>query len=86
MDWVGKLPGNLILTKVKIDPETIEVVGGKRILNNITTLYTEKVQLDNIQESGNITLNPVLEPASLKIASDSKNKITVSYVIKPRQP
>ena len=86
VDWVGKLPDNLILSKVQVDPETIEVVGGNRILNNISTIYTEKAQLDNIRESGNITLNPVLDPASLKIASDSKNKITVSYVIKPRQP
>ncbi|MBL7180674.1 MAG: diadenylate cyclase [Pseudomonadota bacterium] len=86
VDWVGKLPENLMLSKVKVDPETIEIVGGNRILNNISTIYTEKAQLDNIRESGNLTLSPVLDPASLKIASDSKNKINVSYVIKPRQP
>jgi diadenylate cyclase len=84
VDWVGKLPENLILSEVKTDPETIEIIGASRILDKISTIYTEKVQLDNIAKSGKVTLNPVLEPASLKISSNSKDKITVSYVVKPR--
>jgi diadenylate cyclase len=84
VDWVGKLPENLILSEVKTAPETIEIIGASRVLDKISTIYTEKVQLDNITKSGKVTLNPVLEPASLKISSDSKNKITVSYVVKPR--
>ena len=84
VDWVGKLPDKLLLSEVRIDPKSIEVIGGSRILSTISTIYTEKVQLDNLRESGKITLNPVLNPASLKIDSGSEDKITVSYVIKPR--
>jgi diadenylate cyclase len=86
VDWVGKLPDNLILSEIRINPETIEVIGGNRLLDDISTLYTEKVQLDNLRGSGEMILNPVLNPASLKIDSGSKDKIVVSYVIKPRQP
>ena len=86
VDWVGKLPEPLILSEIRVDPKTIEVIGGNRVLENITTLYTEKIQLDNIRESGETTLNPVLTPASLKIASGSKDKINVSYVVKPKLP
>lgn len=84
VDWVGKLPEQLILSEVRTDPKTIEVIGGSQILITISTIYTEKVQLDNLLESGEVILNPVLNPASLKIDSGSKDKITVSYVIKPR--
>jgi diadenylate cyclase len=84
VDWVGELPENLILSQVRIDPEIIRIIGGSRILGTLSTIYTEKVPLDNLLESGVITLNPVLNPASLKIDSGSKDKITVSYVIKPR--
>ncbi len=84
VDWVGKLPEHLILSAIKLDPETIEVIGGNRILENISTIYTAKIPLDNLQQSGSMMINPVLNPASLKISSESKDKIIVSYVIKPR--
>ena len=86
VDWVGKLPEHLILSEIKLDPEKIEVIGGNRILENISTIYTAKIPLDNLQQSGSIMINPVLNPASLKISSESKNKIIVSYVIKTRLP
>jgi len=85
VDWVGKLPAQLILSEVTIDPKTIEVVGGSHILSTIATIYTAKMPLDNLRKSDEITLNPVLNPASLKINSSSKNKISVAYVIKQRR-
>jgi diadenylate cyclase len=84
VDWVGTLPEHLILSAIKLDPEAIEVIGGNRILENISTIYTAKIPLDNLQQSGSMMINPVLNPASLKISSESKDKIIVSYVIKPR--
>jgi uncharacterized protein (TIGR00159 family) len=84
VDWVGKLPENIILSQLKIEPEKVEVIGGKRILGNISTLYTEKVPLDNIDRTGTITVHLALNPASLKIASGSKDRIKLTYVVKPR--
>ncbi|MBW2639193.1 MAG: DisA protein, partial [Deltaproteobacteria bacterium] len=66
VDWVGKLPKNIILSQVKIAPEKVEVIGGKRILGNISTLYTEKIPLDNINKTGSTTVSLALNPASLK--------------------
>jgi diadenylate cyclase len=85
VDWVGKLPEDIILSQVKIDPEKVNVIGGKRILENISTLYTEKVPLDNINQSGTTTVNLVLNPASLKIAPGSKDRIKLIYMVKPRE-
>ncbi|HSQ83393.1 MAG TPA: diadenylate cyclase CdaA [Desulfobacterales bacterium] len=85
VDWVGELPEGLILSEVEIDPDKIEVIGGKRILQNISTLYTEKVPLDNLRGTGTILANLALTPAALKIASGSKDKVRIVYVVKPRQ-
>jgi YbbR domain-containing protein len=85
IDWVGKLPGNLILIDSVTDPEKVEIVGGKRILEKIETLYTEKVLLDNLSGKGEITVNLVLNPASLKSASGSKDKVTIQYLIRNRE-
>jgi hypothetical protein len=84
VDWVGELPEGLILTEAEIDPDKIEVIGGKRILQNISTLYTEKVPLDNLKGTGTILANVALTPAALKIASGSKDKVRIVYVVKPR--
>ncbi len=84
VDWVGNLSDRLILSEMQIEPEKIEIIGGKRILKNISTIYTEKVLLDTIKGSGSTTVNLELSPASLKIAPGEKDKIKVAYVIKPR--
>lgn len=86
VDWVGKLSEDLIISWIHVVPEKIDVIGGNRILQNISTIYTEKVQLDKIKESGTISVNLALNPASLTIASGSKEKIRVDYRIEKRRP
>ena len=78
------MPAGLILSAVKIDPEKVEVIGGKRILQKLSTIYTEKVHLDHLKESGTMIANLALTPASLHIASGSKDKVRIGYVIKQR--
>ncbi|MBN1225968.1 MAG: diadenylate cyclase CdaA [Deltaproteobacteria bacterium] len=84
VDWVGKLPSHLILTDVEIKPEKIVVTGGKSILEKLSTIYTEKVRLDSIEKSGEISVNLTLNPASLKVTQGSSEKIKVNYVVKKR--
>ncbi len=82
--WTGKLAENLILSEARLDPEKLLVEGGSYMLKNISTIYTEKVLLDNISESGKISVKPVLNPASLKIALGSKDRILIEYAVKER--
>ena len=84
LDWAGKLPEHLILAEAKLDTDKIEVVGGTRILKNISTIYTKKIPLDKIKKTGTITVGLAINPASIKIAPGSKKKITVNYVVKRR--
>ncbi|MCP5052270.1 MAG: DisA protein, partial [bacterium] len=75
IDWVGKLPDRYILTDTTIRPKTVEIIGGKRMLEKMLTIYTERVPLNNLEGKGIITANLVLNPASLKIAPNSKEKV-----------
>jgi diadenylate cyclase len=84
IDWVGRLPDNYILAEAKLDPKTVEIIGGKRILETISTIYTEKVPLNNLDTKGTITANLALTPASLKIAPNSKEKVTIKYLTRLR--
>ena len=67
------------------DPDTVEIAGSKRILEEIKTIYTEKVLLDELSGKGELTANLVLSPASLKIAPGAKDKVTIQYLIRERE-
>jgi diadenylate cyclase len=84
VDWIGKLSPDLILEEIKMDPQQISVVGGSKILEQISTIYTERVTLDGLKESGEMVIKLALNPASLKVDSDSKDKLVVSYIIRKR--
>jgi uncharacterized protein (TIGR00159 family) len=86
IDWIGKLPPNLILVEARLEPDKVQVIGGKRILDSISTIYTEKVPLDNIKKSGVISVSLAPDPPSLKIAPGQKEKFTVDFVVRERQP
>ena len=85
-DWVGKMSDNLILTEAKLTPDKITIIGGKQLLENLTTLYTEKIPVDTLSKSGELTVTLAYNPAKLKIASGFKNKVTISYIIMTRLP
>ncbi|HQN18472.1 MAG TPA: diadenylate cyclase [Syntrophobacteraceae bacterium] len=84
VDWSGKLPENLNLVKVSLAPETVKVVGGRQILEQVNTIYTAPVRLDSLEKSGSLTTTLVLTPPSLKLISSSNEKVTVHYVLEER--
>jgi len=84
VDWIGRLAEHLILVKATLDPHTVVVKGPKQALENISTLYTEKTPLDPIVKSDSLSVGLALEPASLRVAPGSKEKILVTYVVKER--
>jgi uncharacterized protein (TIGR00159 family) len=84
VDWVGTLPEGLALAKVRLVPDTVELIAGTQILGAISTVYTEKVRLNGIKESGTMTAKLALQPASLKVASGSEDTVTVRYVVRKR--
>lgn len=83
VDWVGKLKANTLISRVVLDPAEIEVTGGSRILNKITTIYTEKVHLENLKQSGEMIVNPALTPASLKTTPRSQDRVKIYYILTP---
>ena len=86
VDWVGRLPSHLILTEVETKPEKTVVTGGQSILEKLSTIYTEKVRLDNIEKSGEINVSLTLNPASLKVVQGSNEQIKLTYIVKKRPP
>jgi YbbR domain-containing protein len=73
------------LVEAKLTPETVQVTGESRILEDVSTIYTEKVPVDRIDKSGTMTVKVALSPASLKTATESEDRVTVDYVVEARE-
>jgi len=84
--WTGKLNPDLIITGAEANPSKIRVRGGRRIIDKTTTLYTEPVDLNGITSSNTVTAPLQLEPAGLRVAPGSKEKVSVTYEIRTRTP
>ena len=84
LNWTGKLSDPLILSHAVLEPESITVKGPRKILKEITTLYTEKIPLDAIQASGSREVAVILQPSSLKVV-DKKNIVKITYTVVNRE-
>ncbi len=83
-DWSGKLPDDVIMTDVELIPPSVEVSGGELALESVTTVFTEKIPLENLKTSGFITIPLVMSPATLK-PDDKFKKVRVKFTLSPRQ-
>ncbi len=82
--WVGKLPDNLTVVDAKVTPETVQVVGGSTILENISTIYTAPVRLDGLVKSGSLSVPLVLTPPSLKLTASFRDRVVIDYTTAER--
>jgi diadenylate cyclase len=84
VDWVGRLPDDLRIVKATLNPRRIPLLGGSRILSEISTIYTEELSLDGIKESGNRTAKLNIEPASLKIDEGAEGTVNINFTVAER--
>jgi uncharacterized protein (TIGR00159 family) len=84
VDWVGKLPENLRILNVQVTPEQIGFTEGSRVIDKVSTIYTEKVSLDQIEKSGTITAELDIYPASLRMDSGSKTTVDIRFRVAER--
>ncbi len=84
--WAGELDPDLIISEAEVNPSKIRVRGGRRLIDRITTLYTEPVDLNGITSSDTVTAPLQLDSAGIKVASGSKEKVSVNYKVRTRTP
>ncbi|MFO8082740.1 MAG: diadenylate cyclase [Desulfobacterales bacterium] len=84
-DWNGVLSPHLLLTEVKIVPETVQVIGPRTTMNETSTIYTEKISMDNITKSGTVWAPLVFDPSTyIKPAPQAKTLVVVEFEVKER--
>jgi YbbR domain-containing protein len=86
-DWKGALSSNLIMTDVRISPDTVQIVGPRIAMDDLSTVYTQKIDLDRIARSGAVTVPLAFEQGSfVSLAPQAKGTVVVEYTVVPRTP
>ena len=85
VDWVGSLDGDLILEDVTVKPDQVVIVGAGRIIDTLSTIYTEKVSLDQIQGSGYVTVNLAFGAPGVRVVDGDRKKVEVHYTVRSRK-
>lgn len=84
VDWTGKLPEDMILSEVNVSPPEVKIVGRAGAVKDISTIYTEKVPLDNLNKSGELSVGIVLSNPSIKLA-EYRERVTIGYIINEKE-
>jgi len=82
--WTGKLPAKFIMQNSSVSPDTVTVVGGSLSLENIRTIYTEAIPLNNITADGKVTVGLMPLPSPLQLSDESQTSVEVIYKVIPR--
>ncbi|NDY70679.1 DisA protein [Desulfobacter hydrogenophilus] len=79
-DFSGKLPEGLIMSNLRVMPETVKITGGELTMERLTTVFTEKIHLENLTTSGVINVGLVMNPATLR-PDEKHKKVQIRYTI-----
>jgi YbbR domain-containing protein len=83
-DFSGKLPDGLIMTSIRVIPETVKITGGELALDNVSTVFTEKIPLTELTTSGVVNVGLVMTPATLR-PDEKHEKVQIRYTISERK-
>ncbi len=84
VNWVGKLRSDILIPWCKVYPTVVMVKGPQSLLSNMSTIYTESVPVDDIEESGEIVTRISLPSSSLKIMGTGY-RATVEYGVRKKK-
>jgi YbbR domain-containing protein len=85
VDWTGRLPENLVLTEASVEPQRVEIVGSRRVLETLSTAYTERVYLDRLRENAGVLEAGLALQPGFKVAQGSSERVLIKYITRKRE-
>lgn len=85
VNWSGKLPKDILISDVIISPEETIISGPSLLLKDISTAYTEKIPLDDIDQSKIINATLDLNNQAVKLENGSTGRFKVDIKVSKRE-
>ncbi|GIM29944.1 hypothetical protein CPJCM30710_26100 [Clostridium polyendosporum] len=76
---IGKLPEGLVLRELSSSTEKVEIVGDDAVLDKISEVYTEPIDLSMITESKEI-ISKIMLPQNVQLSNETQ-QVTVNIII-----
>lgn len=83
-DWNGKSAEDILVSGVSFQPKVAIISGPSLLLNDISTVYTDKIPLENIRQSGKMDVTLALNN-KVKIENSVNGKFTMEYFVEKRE-
>ncbi len=83
VDWTGKLPPGMRLVGATVKPRVATVIGRREDVNRLSTIYTQKVPLDNLRSSGSLKVKLATPSNSPDISLEPREEVVIHYKLSP---
>jgi hypothetical protein len=68
-----------------VEPQRVEIVGSRRVLETLSTVYTEKVFLDRLRENAGVLEASLALQPGFKVAPGSSDRLLIKYITRRRE-
>jgi YbbR domain-containing protein len=75
----------MVLTEASIEPQRVEIVGSRRVLETLSTVYTERVYLDRLRENAGVLEAGLALQPGFKVATGSSERVLIKYITRKRE-
>ena len=80
INTVGKLPEDLKLKSIEGSRKTIEIVGAKALVDQVVELQTEKVDLSQVKDNGEVTVGIIVPEGATLLQGEEFINVKVNVV------
>ena len=81
VDWTGRMPEGYRIESVRITPSAATVVCKSRLSGQLATIYTGKIPVDTLRESGKKTVGLAQPADSANITIPEDCRVLVEYIV-----
>lgn len=74
VNYKGELPKGITISKEELENKTVSIKGENSVINNITTIETEEIDLSSVTKSGNYTVK-LKVPEGVTIVSNTETVV-----------
>ena len=80
INTVGKLPEDLKLKSIEGSRKTLEIVGAKALIDQVVELQTEKVDLSQVKDNGEVTVGIIVPEGATLLQGEEFITVKVNVV------